>query len=58
MRRPEPVSLTAGIAVLILGGLVLLDRLGAVDLEFGILGPAVLAAAGAVLLVSGLAEDG
>ena len=57
-RRPDPVSLTAGIALVLLGALLLIDALGVVRLEFGLLGPAVLAAAGATLLASGLAEGG
>lgn len=58
MRRPDPVSLTAGLALVALGSLLLFDELEALDLGFGLLGPAVLAVAGAILLVSGLAEGG
>ena len=41
-----------------LGGVLLADAAGAVDLRFEWLGPAVLGAAGAVLLALGLSRDG
>lgn len=53
-RRPDPVLLTAGLGLVGLGAVLLLDALGSVDLGFGLLAPAVLAVIGAVLLVSGL----
>jgi membrane-bound ClpP family serine protease len=58
VRRPEPVSLTAGLALIALGTLLLLEEAEVVDLGFGLLGPALLAAVGAILLVSGLSEGG
>jgi hypothetical protein len=39
-----------------LGSVLLLDRLEAVDLRFGYLWPALLAALGAILLASGLSR--
>ncbi len=56
MRRgPVDVpTLVAGIAVTLLGALLLLDRLEVLDLRFGLFWPAILAAIGAVLLASGL----
>jgi hypothetical protein len=47
-------SLVAGIAITALGALLLLDRLGAIDIGFGYVAPAVTATAGAVLLACGL----
>jgi hypothetical protein len=44
----------AGIAVLVMGVLLLLDATGTFDLSFGILGPVVCAATGAILLASGM----
>jgi hypothetical protein len=53
-RRPDPTSVVAGIAVLALGVLLLLDAGGALELRLGVLGPVGCAAAGAILLASGL----
>jgi hypothetical protein len=53
MRRPDPPSLVAGLGILILGGLLLADRLGALDLRFAALAPLACAVVGAVLLASG-----
>jgi hypothetical protein len=54
--RLDVTSLVAGIVVIALGGLLLLDRLGAIDLGFGVLGPALVGAVGAMLLASGLSQ--
>jgi hypothetical protein len=56
VRRADPVSLVAGAAIGLLGGLLLADRLDAVDLGFGVLGPLCLAVVGAILLASGLSR--
>lgn len=56
MSRADPVSLVAGAVITALGGLLLADRLDALDLRFGSLAPLVLAAAGAILLASGLSR--
>ena len=53
-RSADPTSLVAGIAVLALGLLLLLDATGTLELRFGVLGPAACAAMGAILLASGL----
>ena len=53
-RRPDVVSLVAGIALSVLGAILLLDQTGAIDLQFDYAAPAVLATAGVILLVSGL----
>jgi len=54
--KPEPVSLVAGLAIVALGGLLVLDRTGTASLDWGWLAAAVAAVAGLILLVSGLAE--
>jgi len=48
------VSLVAGVAITLLGALLLADRAGAIDLRFDYAAPAVLATVGIILLVSGL----
>ena len=53
-RSADPTSLVAGVAVLALGVLLLLDATGTFDLRFGVLGPVACAAAGAILLASGM----
>jgi LiaI-LiaF-like transmembrane region len=58
MRRFDWTSFAAGLALIALGCLLLLDRTEAVDLRFGYLWPALLAAVGAVLLASGLSGRG
>ena len=55
MRRRNVVSLVAGLALVALGLAVVLDDAGELNLEFAFAGPALLAAAGALLLASGLA---
>ncbi|MEA2348504.1 MAG: hypothetical protein QOG62_2291 [Thermoleophilaceae bacterium] len=51
-------TLAAGVATIALGILLLLDQLGLIDLTIGFLVPALLAAAGVVLLASGLSGPG
>jgi hypothetical protein len=51
---PDPTSLVAGVAVLALGVLLLLDAGGTLDLRFGVLAPVACAAMGAILLASGM----
>ena len=53
-RRPDIVSLVAGIALSVLGAILLLDQTGTIHLRFDYAAPAVLATAGVILLVSGL----
>jgi hypothetical protein len=54
-RRPvDRGLLIAGLAITILGTLLLLDRLGVLDIGFGYAAPAVTATVGAVLLALGL----
>ena len=56
--RVDWTSLVAGLVLIALGSLFLLDRLDVVDLSFGYLWPALVAALGAILLASGLTRDG
>jgi hypothetical protein len=44
----------AGLAVLALGVLLLLDASGSFELSFGVLAPVACAATGAILLASGM----
>ena len=57
MRRIDWTSLAAGLVLMALGGLFLLDRLDTLDLRFGYLWPALLAAVGVIVLVAGLTRD-
>jgi hypothetical protein len=56
VRTFDWTSLTAGLVLMGLGTLFLLDRVEAVDLRFGYLWPALLAALGVVLLTAGLSR--
>ncbi len=59
MRRtaePDPVSLTAGIVLVVLGIVLLLDRSGTIHLDFGAMAPIALGVVGAILLASGLSR--
>ena len=56
MRSFDASTLVAGIAVVVLGVVVLADGAGAVDLSFAAFGPLVVAAVGATLLASGLSR--
>jgi hypothetical protein len=53
-RSPDPTSVVAGIAVVGLGVLLLLDASEALELRFGVLAPVACAAVGAILLASGM----
>jgi hypothetical protein len=56
--RVDRVSLAAGLVVIGLGGLLLLDTEDVIDLSLGLVGALVSAALGVILLVSGLAGRG
>ena len=59
MRRPDFTQLAVGLAVVVLGVLLLLQGEGSIDLDGGWLAAALTASAGAALLASGLgARDG
>jgi len=55
-RHADRTLVVAGLATIALGTLLLLDRTGIIDVRFDYMLPAVLAAAGLVLLVSGLSQ--
>jgi hypothetical protein len=57
-RRPDVAALVAGVGLLLLGGLVLLDRTGELDLRFAVYTPVVCAVLGATLLAAGLSRRG
>jgi uncharacterized membrane protein YidH (DUF202 family) len=52
--RADRTLIAAGLATIVLGVLLLLDRTRVIDVQFDYMLPAVLAAFGAVLLVAGL----
>ena len=54
--RADRTLIVAGLATIVLGALLLLDRTGVIDVRFDYMLPAVLAAVGAVLLAAGLFE--
>jgi hypothetical protein len=57
MTRPPNVTvLLSGIAILALGGLLVLDADGVIDLGFAYMAPVLVGALGAILLASGLAS--
>jgi len=51
----DPGSLVSGVILIVLGGLLLLDQTGAIDLSPAYALPAALAAVGGILLACGLA---
>jgi len=55
-RRPDGPSLVAGLSILLLGLVLLLDHAGVLDLHFAAFGPIACAVLGAILLASGLAK--
>jgi hypothetical protein len=56
--RIDVVSLVAGVAIIVIGIAVLLDRTGALDMGFAAIPPNTLAVIGAILLASGLTRSG
>jgi hypothetical protein len=56
--RPDLTSLVGGVAVIAFGVVLLLDAAGTFELSFAVLGPLACAAAGAILLASGLSRGG
>ena len=53
--RADRVSLTAGVALVLLGAVLCLDQLDLIGLGSGLAAAAICAAAGAILVASGLA---
>jgi hypothetical protein len=54
---PDIRALVAGLAVLALGGVLLLDALGAIDLTFAAFAPVACAALGSILVANGLSRS-
>jgi hypothetical protein len=54
MSRLDRTSLVAGLACTATGGILLLDRLEAIDVRFGYGLPLLIATVGAILLAAGL----
>jgi hypothetical protein len=57
MTGVDRVSLVAGMAMMAVGALLVLDQADAIELSPGIAGAALAAALGVILVVSGLADD-
>ena len=55
--RPDVPSLVAGLVITGLGGLLLADASGTIELGFEWLAPAVCGALGAILLALGLSRE-
>jgi drug/metabolite transporter (DMT)-like permease len=59
MKRPPNVTvLLTGIAILVLGVLLVLDAGGTIDLRFAYMAPVLVGALGAILLAGGLVSRG
>ena len=61
MRRTadlDRLSLTAGLTLVVLGTVLLLDAAGVLELDFGVMAPIAFGAIGAILLASGLSRGG
>ncbi len=58
MRSPNLTVLLTGIAVFVLGVLLVLDANGTIDLRFAYTVPVLVGALGAILLAGGLAGRG
>jgi Domain of unknown function (DUF5668) len=56
VRTFDWTSFAAGLVLIGLGGLFLLDRVETLDLRFGYLWPALLAALGSIVLAAGLSR--
>jgi hypothetical protein len=54
--KPDMTSVVAGVCIVALGLLLLLDGTGTTDIRFGVLAPAWCAAVGAILLASGMSR--
>jgi hypothetical protein len=54
--RADRTLIVAGLTAIALGTLLLLDRTGTIDVRFDYMLPALLAAAGAVLVVAGSSQ--
>jgi threonine/homoserine efflux transporter RhtA len=57
-KRVDNVSLVAGLAIIGVGALLLLEQEDVIDLSLGVVGAVVAAVIGVILIASGLAEGG
>lgn len=57
-RSTNVTALVAGLILVVLGVLLVMDAEGNIDLGFSFMAPAVMAVLGAILLASGLAARG
>ncbi len=57
-RRVDPVTLAAGLAAILVGALLALERGGTIELSAGWIAALACAAVGVVLTVSGIADHG
>jgi hypothetical protein len=55
-RRPDALSLVAGLALMAFGVVLLLDRTGTLTLHFDTMAPMASGVVGAILLTSGLSR--
>ncbi len=55
-RSPNLTALMTGLALVVLGGLLVLDADGSIDLRFAYMAPVLVGALGLILLASGLAS--
>jgi hypothetical protein len=55
---PDLLSLGSGAAIAAMGGLILLDNSGVIDVSLGWAAVALTAAVGVIVLLSGLADGG
>jgi hypothetical protein len=55
--RADIPALVAGLVLLALGGVLMLDGLDEIDLSFEAFGPIFCAALGSILLATGLSRD-
>jgi hypothetical protein len=56
-RRPDIRALVAGVSLLTLGGVLLLNALDVVNLSFAAFAPVACAATGAILVANGLSRE-
>jgi drug/metabolite transporter (DMT)-like permease len=55
-RPPNVTALVSGIALIVLGALLVLNADGSIDLGFAYMAPVLVGALGAILLISGVAS--
>jgi hypothetical protein len=56
-RRPDIRAFVAGVSLLALGGMLLLNALDVIDLGFAAFAPVACAATGAILVANGLSRQ-